>query len=130
GRRFDKIVEALGLAVARNRGPAGQLAQVNAMAAPSKTQLEAVMNESLAPHPLPDARFVEDVHRALFQHARPDAAFDILAAAGFDDNGFNALQPQQAPKQQSSRACSDNPDLCSHGCSSEKSGQWAVGGGQ
>src|SRR5262245_12196912 len=93
---------------------------IDAMATPAKTQLDAVVDESLSAHPLADARFVEDVHSALLQHSRPDAALDILAAAGFDHYGFDALQPQQAAEQQSRRARSDYSDLCSH------SGWWLV----
>jgi hypothetical protein len=88
---------------------------IDAMAAPAKTQLDAVMDESLSPHPLADARFVQDVYSALLQNARPDAALDVLAAAGFDHDGLDALQPQQTAEQQSRRACSDYSDLCSHG---------------
>ena len=47
---------------------------IDSMAAPAKTQLDAVVDESLSPHPLADPRFVEDVYSALLQHARPDAA--------------------------------------------------------
>src|SRR5262245_51156216 len=125
--RVDQIFDDFGLAIYRNGAPASQLAQVDSVATPAKTQLDAAMNESLPSHPLADARFVEDVHSALFQNACADTAFDVLAAAVFEHDRFNALQPQQPPKQQSRRACSDNSDLCSHGCSSEDSGQSVVG---
>jgi len=121
--RAYQILDDLGLAIDRDGAPAGQLMHIDAMATPAKTQLDAVMDQSLSPHPLADARFVEHVRRSLLQHAGPDAAFDILAAAGFDHDGFDALQPQQATKQQSRRARSDNSDLGSH------SGWWLVVGG-
>jgi hypothetical protein len=88
---------------------------IDAMATPAKTQLDAMVDESLSTHPLADARFVEDIHSALLQHARPDATLDILAAAGFDHYGFDALQPQQTTEQQSRRACPYDSDLCPHG---------------
>src|SRR5262245_11781630 len=127
----DQILNDLGLAVDRDGAPAGQLMHIDAMATPAKTQLDAVVDESLSTHPLADASFVEDVHSALLQHARPDAALDILAAAGFDHYGFDALQPQQTTEQQSRRPCPYDADLCSHGLllNIVGSGQWIVGSG-
>src|SRR5262245_65933799 len=82
--RIDQVLDDLGLAVDRDGAPAGQFMHIDAMATPAKTQFDAVVDEPLSPHPLADARFVEDVHRALLQQARPDHALHILPAAGFD----------------------------------------------
>ena len=60
------------------------------MAAPTKTEFEAVMNKSQFVHTLAHAGFRERVDRALFQHAGANTAFDIRAAARFDDDGFDA----------------------------------------
>ena len=60
-----------------------------------KSQLDAVMGEAFALEALADARFDEQIDRALFEQARADALFDVFPAARFDDDGFDSLQVEQ-----------------------------------
>jgi hypothetical protein len=84
-----QILDDLMLGVDRDRLAAGELVQVDAMAAAVESQLDSMMNEPFAFQALSDARFDEHVHRALLEHACPDAHFDIFPAANFDNDGFD-----------------------------------------
>jgi hypothetical protein len=84
------------------------------MAAPVETQSDAVVGERFALKALADARFDEQVDRALFQQARADALFDVFPAARFDNDGFDSLQVEQVGEHQSRRTRPDNADLRAH----------------
>ncbi len=85
------------------------------MALAFEQQVDAVMHQALATHALADARLVERVDRALLQHARADALFDVLAAPGFEDDGIDAAALQQLSEQQAGGAGADDGDLGTHG---------------
>ena len=84
------------------------------MAAPVESQLDAVMGERFALEALADARFNEQINRALFEQARANALFDVFPAARFKNNGFDPLQVEQMGEHKSRRTCPDNADLRAH----------------
>ncbi len=63
---------------------------------------------------LADARFDQQIDRALFKQARAHALFDIFPAARFENDGFDSLQVKQMSEHQSRRTCPDNADLRAH----------------
>ena len=74
-------------------------------------QLDAVVDEPLAPQPLADADLVQQVDRALLQHARADPLLDVLAAPVLEHDGVDARQVQQMREHQSGGPGADDPDL-------------------
>ncbi len=112
--RLDQILDDLGLAVDDDRAAAGELAQRNAVPLAVELQLDAVVHESLAPHALADACPVEQVDRALLEHAGADALLHVLAAARLEHDGLDALQLQEPREREAGRAGSDDADLGAH----------------
>jgi hypothetical protein len=88
------------------------------MAAAVKSQLDSVMDEPFALQAIPDACFDQQIHRALLEHARPDALFDVFPGASFDNDGFDPLQVEEVRKQQSRGTGSDDSNLCAQGFAS------------
>ena len=78
---------------------------------PVEAQFDAVMNQPFAPHALAHARFVEQIHRALFEHARADALLHVLARLALDHDRVDALQVEQVRENQAGRSGSDDADL-------------------
>ena len=60
------------------------------MTASAEAQLDAVMNKGQFLQPLADAGFDHQIDGALFEQPGPYALLNILAAAIFDDDGFDA----------------------------------------
>jgi hypothetical protein len=102
------------LAVDRNR-PAGERFEIHAVTAAAKTQLDAVVDEPFALEPVADSRIDQQVDRALFEHAGPDAFFRVAAAMALDHRRGYAGAVQQVRQQQSGRTGPDDGDLCAHG---------------
>ena len=63
------------------------------------------------PHPLADARVVEQVGDALLEDACADARLDVLAAPVLEDDRVDPLAVEQLRERQSRRAGADDPDL-------------------
>ena len=73
------------------------------------------MNGSLRREPLADAHLVEEVDGWLFQHSGADPVFDVVAVAGLENHGIDALQVQQVGQCQPRRSGADHRDLLAHG---------------
>ena len=110
----DQILHDLGLAVDRDRPPAGQLGERDAVAAALEAQLEALVDEPLAVQALADAGLGQDVDRALLEDAGTDALLDVGAAAGLEHDGLNALAREQVAEEQAGRPGADDADLGAH----------------
>src|SRR5439155_23705803 len=80
----DEVLDDLVLSVDGDRLAAGQLAQRDPMGLPFEAEVDAVMDEALTPQPVADARLVQQIDRALLEHACPDRRFDLLAAAALE----------------------------------------------
>ncbi len=102
------------LAVHRDRAAAGELRQVDAVVAAGEAQLDPVMDEALASHPVADARLDQQVHRALLEHACADPLLDVVAALDFDHDRLDAAQVQEVREQQARGPGPDDPHLCAH----------------
>jgi hypothetical protein len=55
--------------------------------------------------------FAQNLHGALFQHAGPHTAFDVLARAAFQDNRLDSLEVQQVRERQARRPSADDSNL-------------------
>ena len=62
--------------------------------------------------PTPDS--LEQVDRALLEHAGADRRLDLLAAARLEHHRFDAAQMQQVREQQARGSRADDPDLGAH----------------
>ena len=90
----DEVLDHFLLPVDRD-GRAGQLGEVDAVRAVVEPQRGAVVHEPFSREPLADAHLVQEVDGWLFQHSGADAMFDVVAAAGLEDDRLDALQVQQ-----------------------------------
>src|SRR5271156_6597019 len=84
------------------------------MAVSQEAQLYPVMNQPLALQATADAGLDHQVHRALLQHAGPDAFLHVFAAARLDHHGVDTFQMQQVRKHQSRWSGADNSNLRAH----------------
>ena len=102
--------------------------EVDAVPAPVEAQLEAVVDQALAMQAVGQAGLVEQVDRALLEHAGAHARLDVLAAACLEDHGRDALSRQQVGQQQPGRAGAHDPDLGVHQApgSASASTRWAM----
>jgi hypothetical protein len=58
-----------------------------------------------------DARAVEQVRRALLEHAGADPRLAVLAAPPLEDDRVDPGHVQQAGEREPGRACAHDPDL-------------------
>src|SRR5437764_8749615 len=84
------------------------------MALAFEAQLDAVMDQALAVHALGHAHLAQQVHRALLQHAGPNAGFDVRARTVLEDHRLDALQTEQLGQHQTGRTRADDGYLGAH----------------
>jgi hypothetical protein len=77
----------------------------------AKAQFDAVMRDSFASQPGPQALGTQQINRTLFEHTCPDALLDVLATARLQDDGINIFEVQQVRKQQAGWPGPDDPNL-------------------
>jgi len=75
-------------------------------------QMNAVMDESFAIHPVADAERAEQVDGSLLQHARAQSSLDVRAITPLDDHGVDPVMVQQMPQREPRRSGPDDRDLC------------------
>ena len=112
--RGDEVFHDLGLAVDHDRASAGELAERNAMALTVELELDAVVDDSLPEHAVPDARLHEQIGRALLEHAGADPVLDVVAAPVLEHDRLDALALEQACQRQPGRPGADDRYLGSH----------------
>ena len=86
----------------------------NAMALAVDANLHAVVDKAVTVHARADARFVEEVHCHLFDHAGADAAEHVFAGVSLDNDVVDAVALEKLAEQQSGRPGADNGDLSAH----------------
>jgi hypothetical protein len=89
--RGDQVLDDFVLCIEGDGAP-GQRTQVDTVALAAESQFNAVMQCALAAHAFADAGIVEDIHRALLQHAGTNGRFDIVAAARLKHDRRNAVE--------------------------------------
>src|SRR6185437_15920412 len=88
--RGDEILHDFLLAIDRDRAPARERGEVDAMALARETQLDPVVHEPFALQPLANAAFHEEVHRALLEDSGAHAMLHVLPAPKLEDDGFDS----------------------------------------
>jgi hypothetical protein len=76
-----------------------------------EAQFDAVMHQPFLMQPAGNAGALQQFDRVLLQHAGADAAEDVIGAAAFEDDGFDAVVFEQATKQQAGGTGTDDDDL-------------------
>ncbi len=109
--RLDQILHHFALAVDRDRPATRQLGHVDVVPLSSESEVEAVVAQAFAPEPRAHADLVQQIDRALFEHAGAHAFDHIVAVAVLEDDRIDALQVQQLPQQQPRRPGADDADL-------------------
>ena len=97
---------------------AGQLGEIDAMAAAGEPQFDAVVNCPFALHAFADADRLEQIDSALLEHARADGRFDVRAAPILKHDRLDAFAVQQMRKQEPGGARADDAYLGVHRLSS------------
>jgi hypothetical protein len=90
----DEILDDFMLRVDGNRATSQRL-EIDTVAASIETQFDAAVHQPLAAHSIAHAGGVEQVHRALLEHARADTFFNVRAALRFDNDTLDTLKVQQ-----------------------------------
>src|SRR5216110_1620391 len=114
----DQVLYHFVLGVDRDRLAAGQLGEIDAMAAAGKPQLDAVVHRAFALHALADADRLEEIDSALLEHARADGGFDVRAAPILEHHRLDAFGVKQVRKEKSGGARADDAYLSAHRLSS------------
>ncbi len=84
------------------------------MAAAVEPQLDAVVAQPLAVHPLPRPGRAQDVHGALLQDSGALAPLDVGAVAALQDDRVDARVVEQTGEEESGGAGPDDPDGGAH----------------
>ncbi len=93
---------------------ADELAEIDVVQCAVEAEMNAVVEHRLALHALTDAGLDQEVGRPLLQKAGADTALDVIAAAVFQDDGFDPRKVQQMRQHQPRGACTDDPDWRTH----------------
>ncbi len=115
--RCDEILHDLGLPVDDDRAPVGELAQRDVVALAVELEVDAVVDDPLAVHPLAHAEIAQQVGRALLEHAGADAVLAVLARAVLEHDGLDPGELEHAREREARRPGADDADLCPHSSS-------------
>ena len=77
-------------------------------------QVDPVVDEPVAHHPVTNPGLAQQVHGALLQDARLDRLLDRLAGLHVDHHRLHAPQVQHVRQQQPRRPRADDSDLGTH----------------
>ena len=115
----DQVFDHLLLPVDGDAAPTRQLTERYALPNAVETQVDAVVLNAFAAHPVSQSEFVEQVDSVLFQQPRPNPRFDIVPAAVFQNYRVDPLPGQQQREHQPRRSCANytNLRLVIHACS-------------
>src|SRR5205823_11502465 len=106
----DQVLHHLLLAVDHDPPP-GQVDEVDPVAAASELEVDALVDQALAIHPLPGAAPAQELDRALLEDAGPYPALDVLATAALQDDRLDPRPMQQVRQQQAGRPGADHAHL-------------------
>src|SRR5262249_33700427 len=103
------------LAVDGDRATARELGERNAVRPTVETQLDAVVDETLAVEPVGEVELAEEVDGALLEDAGADAGLDVVARAVLEDDGVDAAAGEGMSEDEAGGAGADDRDLGTHG---------------
>lgn len=100
GAGFDQILDQLILAVDGDGAAAGEVLEIDAMAAAFEGEPDSAVAHALAAEAVADSGFDQQVDGRLFEDAGAHSLDDIIAAATFDDGRFDAVEMEEMTEQQ------------------------------
>ena len=110
----DEVFHDLGLSVDDDRSAAREVAQRYAMTLAIELELDAVVDDPLAPEPLSRACVDEQIGDRLLEHAGANALLDVLPAAVLEHDRLDAFAVEQLGEREPRRAGAHDPDLRAH----------------
>src|SRR6266480_4330831 len=108
--RLHQIPSDLGLAVDRDRLACHRM-QVDAVAAAGEGQVEPLVQHALGVQPRCHAGAIEQLYRALLQHAGADAAQHVFLRALLENDGVDARAVRQLAEEKARGTRADDGDL-------------------
>src|SRR5205807_4431270 len=108
--RGRQILRDLGLAIDGDRSTREPL-QVDMRIASVENEIEAVMGERLATHPIGNPGRDQKIDRSRFQDPGADAAFDMGATAALQNDIVDSLSRKEPREEQARRTGPDDDDL-------------------
>ena len=93
---------------------AGEVREIDAMRAAAETQIDSVVHQAFALQAFAHAGFFQQVYRALFENTGAHALLHVLAAAIFENDGFDAVEMQQMREHQACGPGADDANLRAH----------------
>lgn len=90
-----QIRDDLMLCIDGDCAPAAKIEQIDATPTAGKPELNAVVHESLAPHPLANSGSHERVNRTLLEHSRADRVLDGIPTSVLEHHRLDTSQVQQ-----------------------------------
>ncbi len=108
----DHVLHRLVLTVDRDRAAAGQVFKIDPVAAAGEANFDAPVDQALAPQAFAEPRLDQGFDGDLLQHAGPDPALHVSAAARLENDRFDALQMQKPRQQEPGWPGADDADLC------------------
>src|SRR5215211_847171 len=112
--RGYQVLDDLLLPVNRDRAAACERRKVDPVALAGELQLDSLVDEALAAQAIADAHLLEQVDGALLEHAGPDPALDVLAAARFQDDRIDSAEVEELRQHEAGGAGAHDPDLRPH----------------
>src|SRR5918998_79198 len=91
---MDQVLQDLLLAVDHDRPP-DEIGEVDPVALAVVAQLDALVDRSLAVHPLAYPGLAQRVHRPLLEDAGADAVHDVVLVAVLEHDGLDTVEVQQ-----------------------------------
>ncbi len=91
-----------------------QRLEIDAAQVAIDADINAPMQDAFALHPFADADVGQKIGGPVLDQSGADAVLDVIAAAVFEDDRFDAGEMQQPRQHQPGRPCSDNADLRAH----------------
>src|SRR5262249_29388957 len=109
----DQVLDHLLLAVDGNAA-ADERLEIDLVQHAVHAELDTVVEHGLALEPLADAGPDQEIGRPMLDQAGADAAFDIVAAAVFEDDALDPVEMQEMRQHQPRRPRADDADLGAH----------------
>ena len=94
------------------------------MALALELELDALVDEAFPPKSRADPDRLQEVGRALLEHACADAVLEVLATLALEDDRVDSLQVQELCEHEAGRTGSHDPDL--RAFASQPQISWAV----
>ena len=109
--RGDQIFHHLALPIHGDATPAGQRGHVDPVPRAFECEVNPVVAQALAVEAIGHPHLVQQVDRALFEHAGADPLDHVVAIVTLDDDRIDPVQMEQVPEDQAGGTRADDGHL-------------------